>query len=358
MELQCKPDLDLALKRVEAWFEHEIIDRAPIRFSQHNADYSKSRTLEGREWPDLKARWFDAEFQVDAFAASIEGRLFHAETFPVFWPNLGPNVFAAFHGAELEYGEVTSWIRHCVHDWSDMERLRFSRENLYFKKIEELTRVALEKCSGKFMVGYTDFHPGVDCAADWRDSQELCIDLIESPEEAHRLIALATENFQAIYDQFDAVLKSHGQLSVTWMGIPSRGKMHIPSCDFSTLISGDLFDQFCLPVLQQEVKPMTDNIFHLDGKGVARHLDRILEVPEIKAIQWVQGVADDQPIMQWVPLIQKIQAAGKSVVVDLQPAELEDFMSCVDPRGIYLCMAAPEEAQPAIIRRVLQWEKP
>ena len=61
---------------------------------------------------------------------------------------------------------------------------------------------------------------------------------------------------------------------------------------------------------------MTHNIFHVDGKGMLRHLDRILEVPQIQAIQWVQGVGDDLPILQWLPVIRKIQAAGKGVVVD------------------------------------------
>ena len=76
---------------------------------------------------------------------------------------------------------------------------------------------------------------------------------------------------------------------------------------------------------------MTHNIFHLDGKGMLRHLDRILEVPEIAAIQWVQGVGDDLPILQWLPVIKKIQAAGKGVIVDLQLDELEPFIAAMDP---------------------------
>lgn len=48
---------------------------------------------------------------------------------------------------------------------------------------------------------------------------------------------------------------------------------------------------------------MTHNIFYLDGRGVARHLDAILELPNVNAIQWVQGVGLDQPILQWIPLI-------------------------------------------------------
>ena len=105
--------------------------------------------MAGRTWPDLKSRWFDAEFQVDYFIESIRGRRFYCETFPVFSPILGPNVYAAFHGAELDYGEVTSWIRHCIHDWNDVHDLTFSRDNVYFQKIGELTRIALDKSPGE-----------------------------------------------------------------------------------------------------------------------------------------------------------------------------------------------------------------
>ena len=195
MELQCKPDFEAAMKRVSAWFAHELLDRPPVRFSEHNADFAGSRARAGRAWPDLKSRWFDAEFQVDFFLESIRGRRFYGETFPVFWPNLGPNVYAAFHGAELDYGEVTSWIRHCVHDWADMEKLKFSRDNVYFRKIEELTRVGLEKSAGRFLVGYTDLHGSLDCAADWRDPQRLCIDLIDCPGKVHELVAWQTKTF-------------------------------------------------------------------------------------------------------------------------------------------------------------------
>ena len=355
MELQGKPDFELALQRVEAWFQHAMLDRPPVRFAEHNADFSHSAAASGHRWPDLKARWFDAEYQVDAFAAAVRGRIFHGETFPVFWPNLGPNVYAAFHGAELEYGEVTSWVQHCLHDWGDVAKVRFSRDNAYFRKIEELTRVALAKCPGQFMVGYTDLHGSLDCAADWRDPQLLCLDLVDCPEQVQELVRLAAENFLPVFDHYDAVLKAQGQLSVTWMGIPSRGKMHIPSCDFTSMVSTEDFARFYLPSLKVEVQHMTHNVFHVDGKGMIRHLDRILELPEIQAIQWVQGVGDDLPIRQWLPLIRRIQAAGKGVVVDLQLSELEPFMAAMKPEGLYLCIAAPEKDQPDILKRLEAW---
>ncbi len=86
------------------------------------------------------------------------------------------------------------------------------------------------------------------------------------------------------------------------MGIPSYGRMHIPSCDFANLISPAMVRQFGLPILQRKVRTMTHNVFHVDDKRIARHLDTILSVPEVHAIQWVQGVGDDQPIMQCVAI--------------------------------------------------------
>jgi hypothetical protein len=132
--------------------------------------------------------------------------------------------------------------------------------------------------------------------------------------------------------------------------------MHIPSCDFSALISKDQYIEFGLPILRQEVQQMTHNIFHLDGPGVANHLESILSVPEINAIQCVQPPGNGQPIMQWVGLIKHIQAAGKSVVVNLLKEELGDFIEQMNPKGLFLCIAAEDEnEQKDIIARVEKW---
>jgi hypothetical protein len=347
---------DMSMKRVYAWFQCEVVDRAPIRFMAHNAFLDTGIDLSQLTPDERRACWLDVEYQVDLFERSIQGRTFHGETFPIFWPNLGPNVYAAFYGGNLEFGEVTSWSKPIVRDWDDMDRLILDTGNIYFKTIEALTLHALERCEGKFIVGYTDLHPGIDCAAAWRGMDQLCLDMVDSPEQAETLIDLAISDFEWVYDHFDAMLKAHKQPSSTWMGIPSFGRMHIPSCDFAALISPRFFKQYGLPVLKREVTTMTHNIFHLDGRGVARHLDTILSVPEVHAIQWVQGVGDDLPIMQWVPLIKEIQARDMPLIVDLNKGELDDFLEAMDPKGLFLWVATEsEEEELALLRRVERW---
>jgi hypothetical protein len=353
--LVTKPDFDQCMRRIEAWFNQAVIDRPPIRFSAHNEEYGAARVLQGRSWPDLKSRWFDSAYQIELFRESLRGQQFLAETFPVFWPNLGPEVYAAFYGGDLVFGEVTSYYQATVHEWADAERLTLDWKNPYLTRLEEMTRLALEVCEDQFLVGYSDFHAGVDCAAAWRDPEQFCMDLIVSPGEAKTLIQKASADFQKVYDHFDRILKAHGQLSVTWMGIPTFGKMHIPSCDFAALISSKHFLEFCLPVTLAEVKPMTHNIFHVDGKGVAKNLDALLDIQEIQAIQYVQGVGDDQPILQWLPQLRKIRNAGKSLVIDLQLNELEPFISEMRPEGIFLCLDVEPELQPVVMKRVAKW---
>jgi hypothetical protein len=93
----------------------------------------------------------------------------------------------------------------------------------------------------------------------------------------------------------------------------------------------------------------------VDGKGVAQHLEGILAQPEIQAIQWVQGLGKDWPILQWVPLLKRILAAGKSVLVDVPLAELDEFMHRVPREGVFLCLGVAEGQEPEVIRRVLRW---
>ncbi|MDR2516265.1 MAG: hypothetical protein LBC88_02655 [Spirochaetaceae bacterium] len=357
MELAYKPDVEKCLERVYAWYEGELLDRPPVRFSRHNAEYESTGGGSGRGWATLKDRWFDAEYQIETFIRESESKRFLAETFPVYWPNLGPHVFAAGFGCPCAYGEVTAWAEPILHRLPRPEDIpAFDWNEEHIKKLAELTNLALEKAAGRFLVGYTDMHTGMDWCAALRGTQELLTDFYDDPELLSAFCGAYLDDFFRIFDYFDAVLKDRGQLSVTWMNIPSPGKLHIPSCDFGAMISGKQFEKFVMPCLERECAHMDHNIFHLDGKAVARHLDAILTLPKLNAVQWVQGVGDDEPILQWMPLIKKIQAAGKGVVVDLTVKELEPFMEQTAPRGIYLCIPTEsQEEEEAVLKRLEAW---
>ncbi len=77
-----------------------------------------------------------------------------------------------------------------------MEPLKFDMNKYISKRSKSLTAIALERCKGKYLVGYTDIHPGLDCVAAWRDPQQLCFDMIDSPEEVKHLAELIHRRFR------------------------------------------------------------------------------------------------------------------------------------------------------------------
>jgi hypothetical protein len=356
VELGFKSDAGKCLERIYAWYNGELLDRPPVRFARHNELYDRPDDS-GRNWPSLKDRWIDTEYQLTRAVAEMEKKTFLGETFPVFWPNLGPNIMATAYGCPYIFGEVTAWAEPVLADPDEGWTLpTFDWQCEYIKKLDEMTDAALDCANGRFLVGYTDMHPGMDLCAALRGTQPLLMDTYENPDTLRALSGAYNNDFFKFYDYFDTKLKKRGQLSITWMNIPSYGKLHIPSCDFSAMISGELFAEYAMPGLIEECLHMDHNIFHVDGKGVARHLDQILTLPKLYAIQWVQGMGLDQPLLQWISLIKKIQSMGKGVIIDITLDELEPFIAEVSPRGLYLCIATNNiEEEKAVLKRLEKW---
>lgn len=350
------PQVNESMERVHAWYNGEKTDRAPVRFSEHNGRHNVDLSAEIAKFPTIKDYWFDAEYQLNAFLRSIEGSKIYGDTFPVYYPNLGPSVYASYFGIQLKYADVTSWAEHpydSVED-IDIDKLSVDRECENWKKIEEMTEGALKKADGKFFVGYTDLHPSLDCAMDFLGTENLCYELCDNPELVKKLTWKLCDCFFPVFDFYKKKLKD--MPSCTWMGIPFEGTMHIPSCDFSSMLSDRMFEEFALPCIQKEVSAFDYNIFHLDGPGVAKHIDSILDIDGIGAVQVVQGVGDDEPIMQWLPLIKKIVDRGKGVVVSLKKEELREFMSNIGHKGIYLTLAAEAGEMPGIMKMIEEWD--
>jgi hypothetical protein len=353
-----KPDLELCLKRIEAWYHGEVIDRPPVRFSRHNAQHDSGDPLDKARWPSLRDRWHDVDYLLDRFEASIRDKTFRAETFPVYIPTQGPNVYSAFYGGALEFGETTTWFEPVITNLEDLSPLGGNPfESVPFRQLESQTRAALARCGGDYWVGYADLHPSLDCVAAWCGTEALMIGLAEEPEKLEPLLALSVRDFHAIFDHFDAMLKTAGQPSITWLRVPCPGgKFHIPSGDATSMVSSGFFKRFSQPLLRSELEGMDRVVYHVDGKGVAQHLELILAEPGVQAIQWVQGVGTDWPILQWVPLLKRALAAGKSVMVDVPPEELDEFMARMPREGVFLCLgASDDDMEERLLRRVEKW---
>ena len=256
---ELKPDFEDVLKRYEAWWDCAIVDRplVSITFPKPQAD---AAPFPRKNHASIRDRWMDTEYMVKTAEAGLRNTVHFADSLPVAWPNLGPEVFSAFYGCEMEYGKDTAWSHPILPDWSEesLGKLRLDTNNFYFRKIMEMTDALIEAGRGKFIVGYTDLHGGGDAIAAFREPQELLLDTLEHPMEIKHLCDRITTDFLRVYDLFHEKLAAAGMPSTSWLPATGKGKYHIPSNDFSCMISDQSFEDLFLPGLIRECRHMTD----------------------------------------------------------------------------------------------------
>ena len=131
----------------------------------------------------LKERWMDTEYIIKSSNWEMRNTYYGGEAFPALNPNLGPDYFAACFGTKLEFGEDTSWSVPFLTD-EDVEEYQgflLCRQNEYYRKMLEITQAAVEDGKGKYLVGVTDIHPGLDGLVSMRGPQQLCMDTLDQP---------------------------------------------------------------------------------------------------------------------------------------------------------------------------------
>jgi len=356
MPIEHVPDWERRLARQDAFWQCEIIDRPVVNIwlPKTNPDYPWPAE---KNWATMKDRWLDTDYLVAAKVAGIMNTEYVGDSLPNVYPNLGPEVFSAFFGCEMEFSENTTWTIPILHDWADVGTVRFSRDNVYWKKLVEMTDALLEAGKGKFYVGNTDYHPGADAIAAFRDPLQFNMDMIEYPEEVTRLLRYVTDiYFEAIDYFFDKFAAAQGAFA-TWPGIVTTKRYYVPSNDFSCMISKAMFDELFLPGITEECDHMEANIYHLDGPGALRHLDSLLGITSLNAIQWVFGAGNGRA-SDWLPVYKKCQAAGKGLQIGLEPDEIDLFMRELKPNGLWLTIhGVPDrETADAVLKKTLAWK--
>jgi hypothetical protein len=356
MPIEFIEDWEQRIERQDAFWHNEIIDRPVVnmQFPCPNAEFPAPAE---KTFDSHRERWFDAEYFAKQALYGTMNTQFCGDALPKVNPNLGPEVLSAFFGMELEYSATTSWAIPNLESMDEVDKLQFSENNLYFKKLVELTNTLLEMGKNRFYVGLTDFHPGGDAITAFRDPMNLNFDMIECPGKVKALADWVGKEYFKIFDFFYAKLQAHKQATTNWAGIVSTKKWYVPSNDFSCMISKEMFNEIFLPGITEECRQLDAAIYHLDGPDALRHLDSLLSIKELNAIQWVYGAGNGRA-SDWLHIYKKCQAAGKGIQLHAYQDELDTIMEHLKPEGVWLAMHDinnNDEAK-AVIKKIKQWK--
>jgi hypothetical protein len=234
--------------------------------------------------------------------------------------------------------------------------LALRKDNFYWNKLIEVTDALLEAGQGKYYVGFTDMHPGGDAIAAFRDPMQLNLDLLGARDEIQALLRRINAAYFEVFDFYYERFRAAGQAITSWPGIVSSKKWYVPSNDFSCMISKAMYDEVFLPGIIEECRRLEASIYHLDGPAALRHLDSLLAIKELNAIQWVygagRGVASD-----WLDVYKRCQAAGKGIQFSIGFEELDTIISNLDPEGVWMAISVEDRGQAeAVLKRVAAWK--
>lgn len=333
--LQLKPDYEQSRARIEAFWEHRVLDR-PVTMFHLARPPDQQHPLPPSHHASPAARWLDTQYQAELALITLSNQEFLGDTLPIACPNLGHSVFAALYGCPLHFGDDgTTWADPILKTWTQTEQIRLDWGHTYLRKLIELTEALLGLGQSRFITGMPDWRTGGDALAAFRGPQQLAMDLAEHPQEVKALLARVEKDFFQVYDMFYEKLRSRGQPITAWTPLVSESKYAIPGNGFSASISKEWFDEFFLPELTRECRYFEHTIYHLEGPDALRHLDSILSIHKLDALLWDPGPGNEG-FSRWAKIYQRAQAAGKGVQVNVRLEEVPLVMQTLSPRGLFL----------------------
>ena len=189
------------------------------------------------------------------------------------------------------------------------------------------------------MVGMPPMLPPNDLLSVLREPKQFLLDLILHPEEVRDALRRMTHSFLAMLRDLAEVIHRHFEGMHHHYPLWGRQVCGVQS-DVSCMLSGEMFEEFIVPELEEITGTLGPAIYHLDGPEAIRHLDRICDIPGIRVIQWVPGAAHEQGFEHWPQVFHKAQERGKAIYLPVAPEQLETAIREFRPELTFIACGA------------------
>lgn len=284
------------------------------------------------KWKDMEDKYQNPQRIVDRYRYFCQTHAFLGESFPNLNIDFGPGSLASYLGSEIGFKEDTVWFNKCLDGWDGVPKLTFDPENKWFKKHLQLAKDCQALAGDDFYVDMPDLMENIDVLASLRGAQDILFDLLDEPEMIGERIQEVTDIYYEYYDRFYDVIKDEeGGNAYTVFQIWGPGRTVKLQCDFSAMMSPEDFRKYIQPSLRTQSENVDHVLYHLDGPAAIKHMDALMEIDGIDALQWTSGDAGpDGTLPDWDVIYDKAIAAGKSIWVKVYSGEFEDWIRNVD----------------------------
>ena len=335
-----KPDWPETKKHFADWWNHE-----GLVLGMWGAPHTDKPRFD-RPRPELPATiaetYTDAAWRAGKIHDDLARSAFPADILPLADTNLGPGSLALFLGSEPKFEPDTIWFSDVFQDVEDPESLpplRFDPGNRWWKLTEDQLRRCRALAGDDYMVGCPDLVEGLDILATLREPQTLLMDMLERPEWVEEKLREIADVWRDVYGRIYDIIKLGDGGAAYWaFYLWGPGKTAKIQCDMSAMFSPEMFARFAVPGLTAQCEWLDCSLYHLDGTQALCHLDQLLGIAALDAIEWTpQAGIETGGSPRWYDLYRRILAAGKSVqVMDVEPAEVIPLLDAIGGNGVYI----------------------
>lgn len=339
--MEYKEDITEAQERMNAWWDHEIIDRPVFSYYYPRKRGKLGAFLDtvGEDW--ILAENYDAiDNALDGFEKRAKETYFGGESIPFYFPNYGPGIMAAVFGVTPEFKSNTVWFNLPVKPENIVEHLEnveFNKNNEWYSRLLRITEIAAKRARKNYVVSVTDIGGVLDILSSFLGPTNIILTIKRNLDIINTCRTIILEKLLKVYDDLQNIIARYCDGCNCWLGVWNKKRWYALQCDFSAMMSPTWFEKLALPDIVQQAEHMDYSIYHLDGPNALPHLDFLLKEPSITGIQWVPG-AGNSPMgsKDWIPLYKKIQKAGKNLVIDSAPENISHLYKNLDPKGLYV----------------------
>ena len=351
-----KPNLEETKKHYIDWWNHKGI---VLNMWEHFQEGVKPHADIPAPQPyrDLNQRWFDPQWRAEYLDWYVAHSSLMADMLPVANTQLGPGSLAAILGGVFEGGEDTIWIHpRPVVDGSAVDDIVFDPNHPNWLLHKDLLRACKQKAQGHYYVGMPDLMEGLDVLAAIKGTDKVLLDTVMQPEVLEHQMQQINDIYFRVFDELYDIIREGDEMAFCYFSSWAPGKMSKLQSDISTMISVDDYCRFVQPFIREQCQKIDYTLYHLDGVGAMHHLDALLEIKELNAIQWTPGVGEPQGgSPKWYNLYKKILAGGKSIMacwVTLD--ELRPLLDNIGGEGVHIEMDFHNEREVEQALRIVE----
>jgi len=369
-----KSDWPAAKKRLEAFWQGEMIDRAcagilaPRKTSKllkfphltHGPWLGGLEKFDDHDKAGITRWWTDPEENYDRMKLWFENTYFGGEAVPATYINWGASAGCAFWGAEPDFNKNSVWFHKVIHDWDTWQSNFDIESNKYWQIILSIMKIFIERNNEEYFIGVPEIGNAADNLSLIRGAEDLSLDTILNPIALKNAVNLMADAWIETHEVIHRISRESNEDGgvLAWLNLWAPGSHDQIANDFASMISTETFQEFFFPELKKMGNWLDYATFHLDGpQCIQNHVDALLELGEIKCIQFTPGAgAPPTSTPEYIPVFQKIQKAGKNLYLLVDPSEIEFILTHLSARGLFLnTYADSEDEANDLISKIEKW---